>query len=102
MIRRPPRSTLFPYTTLSDLFTILVRDTTPPTIAAHANLTSEATGPTGPSANHTTPLAAPAHVASHTLIYQPTSGAHFRLGTTTVTYTRHDDAGTTASSTFTL
>src|SRR5581483_5058224 len=36
-------------------FSVLVRDTTPPSLAAHANVTAEATGPSGAIVNYTLP-----------------------------------------------
>ena len=88
--------------TATSSFTVLVRDTTPPTIAAHSNLTVEATGPTGARVTYSAPAATDAVDGSDTVNCLPASGGVFPLGSTTVTCTSHDAAGNAASSTFTV
>jgi hypothetical protein len=88
--------------TASSTFTVLVRDTTPPTIAAHSNLTIEATGASGATVNYSAPTATDAVDGTDTVNCLRASGGLFPLGTTTVTCTSHDAAGNTASSTFTV
>jgi hypothetical protein len=92
--------------TASENFTIIVVDTTPPTLTTVANQTDEATGPTG---------AAAAFSASATDIVDGTdavvfkegstivqSGQTFSVGTHTITASATDAASNTASQTFTI
>jgi hypothetical protein len=88
--------------TASSSFTVLVRDTTPPTIAAHANLTVEATGAGGATVAYTVPTATDTVDGTDAVSCLPASGTLFARGTTTVTCASHDAAGNTASSTFTV
>src|SRR6202035_3556593 len=69
--------------TASSTFTVLVRDTTPPTIAAHPTLTVEATGPTGSTVTYTPPTANDAVDGTVAVSCLPASGGLFPLGTTT-------------------
>lgn len=81
-------------------FTITVQDTTPPVLAAHDDVTAEATGPSGAVVNYTKPAAT--DVASETVTVDciPDTGATFGLGTTTVNCTATDAHGLTSSSSF--
>ena len=76
-------------------FTILVRDTTPPTIAAHANLTVEATAANGATVSYTAPTASDAVDGAVTVSCLPASGSLFPLATTTVTCTATTPPATT-------
>lgn len=78
----------------SGSFTIKVQDTTKPVIAALANLTLEATGPSGAVATFA-PTASDAVGA--TVTAAPVSGSTFALGTTTVTVNAADAAGNVAT-----
>ena len=81
-------------------FAVIVRDTTPPTIAAHADVTAEATGGTGATVTYTPPTAADNLDGAVAVSCLPASGSLFALGSTTVTCSANDAAGNTASSTF--
>ena len=82
-------------------FSVSVVDTTPPTVTVPANMTVEATGPSGAVANFSAsasdtvdgPLAATC---------TPASGSTFPLGTTTVNCSATDAAGNTGNATFTV
>lgn len=81
-------------------FTVTVQDTTPPAIEDRADLTAEATGPSGASVSYTEPGAT--DVASETVTVDciPESGSVFALGTTPVNCTATDAHGLTSSSSF--
>ncbi|HZQ02664.1 MAG TPA: HYR domain-containing protein [Gaiellaceae bacterium] len=83
-------------------FTVSVRDTTPPAIAAHANVTVEATGPAGAAVGYSTPTATDVVAGSVSASCLPASGSVFPLGATTVACSARDGAGNTAGSTFTV
>ena len=83
-------------------FSVIVRDTTPPTIAAHADLTAEAAGLTGATLSYTTPTASDSLDGPVAVSCLPVSGSLFGLGSTTVTCSAHDAAGNNAGSTFTV
>ena len=80
-------------------FAVVVRDTTPPVIAAHTDVTVEATGPAGASATFATPVATDLVDGADQVSCSPASGAQFPLGNTTVTCTAHDAAGNPAAPT---
>ena len=84
-------------------FTVTVRDTTAPSVATHAEIVVNASGPTGAVVTFTPPtatdLVAP---LSPTVTCNPASGSTFPLGTTTVTCSASDDAGNTGQSQFTV
>jgi hypothetical protein len=85
----------------STSFTVTVQDTTRPTLALPANLTRDATGPSGTavsftaSANDLVDGARPVTCA-------PASGSTFAIGTTTVTCSASDTRGNSASASFTV
>src|SRR5215218_4697165 len=85
----------------SGFFTVTVQDTTAPSIAAHDNVTAEATSADGAVVNYTNPAASDL-VDDVAVTCGPPSGSTFALGTTTVTCTAIDDFGNTAQSTFTV
>jgi HYR domain len=78
-------------------FDVLVHDTTPPGIQAHADVVAEATGPSGATVSYTVPTASDAVDASVSVSCAPASGTVFGLGHTTVTCSAHDAAGNAAS-----
>src|SRR5581483_10583260 len=80
----------------SSTFDVNVRDTTPPSIAAHADVVAEATGPNGATVSYTAPSATDL-VDGTAAACAPASGTTFALGHTTVTCTAHDTAGNQAT-----
>jgi len=84
-------------------FTVTVVDTTKPVIAAHANITTLATSPSGASVTYTAPLATDNVDTTSAASCTPTSGSTFPIGDTTVTCTKTDTAGNSAiPTTFTV
>jgi hypothetical protein len=82
-------------------FTVTVKDTTAPTLSLPGSRSAEATGSTG--AVVTYPVSASDAVdGSVTPSCTPASGSTFALGTTTVTCSATDQAGNTASDSFTV
>jgi X-Pro dipeptidyl-peptidase len=81
-------------------FNVVVTDTTAPTIAPTADVTTEATGPSGATAAYTTPTANDLVDGAVAVTCTPASGSVFALGPTTVTCTATDHAGNTGHSTF--
>jgi ELWxxDGT repeat protein len=79
-------------------FHVIVRDTTPPTITCPANVTTEATDPTGASVRW--PAATVTDVSSWTLSQTAAPGAFFPIGTTPVTLTATDAHQNASSCTF--
>jgi HYR domain-containing protein len=77
-------------------FNVIVKDTTPPVIAWHADVTAEATGPTGASVTYTPPATTDAVDGTRSATCKPASGWTFPLGTTTVTCNANDAAGNAA------
>lgn len=86
----------------SDSFTITVQDTTPPSIAPHANVVATATSGAGAIVNYTLPTASDLVDGSVPVSCTPASGAQFPLGATTVNCSATDAAGNTGSSSFTV
>jgi len=74
-------------------------DTTPPVIAAHLDVTAEATGPTGATVSYTSPSTSDDVDGTGTATCSPLSGTLFALGTTEVTCDATDTAGNPAIST---
>src|SRR5256886_3574129 len=124
MIRRPPRSTLFPYTTLfrslsftigtttvtcvaSDTrgntatgsFTVTVQDTTKPSLTLPATITAEATGFSGAAVIYSVGATDMVDGAV-TVTCSSASSSPYALGTTTVICTATDAHGNTASGSF--
>jgi hypothetical protein len=84
----------------SSSFDIHVRDTTGPSIQAHANLIAEATAPSGAAVSYIAPVATDLVSGTVAVACAPVSGSTFTLGHTTVTCGAQDAAGNSASSTF--
>ena len=87
--------------TTSKTISIVVNDTTPPSLTLPGNVVAEATGPTGaivmyPQATATDDYSTP------TIMYTAPSGSLFPLGVTTVTVTATDAANNTSTGTFTV
>jgi hypothetical protein len=80
-------------------FAVVVRDTTPPVLAAHLDVTVQATGPAGAIGAYATPAATDLVDGTDPVSCSPASGAQFSLGNTTVTCTAHDAAGNNATPT---
>jgi probable HAF family extracellular repeat protein len=80
-------------------FKIVVSDTTPPVIAAHSDLTAEATGLSGASVVYSAPATSDAVDGSGTATCTPASGSMFALGATAVTCYAKDAAGNSAAAT---
>ncbi|MFN3647934.1 MAG: HYR domain-containing protein [Armatimonadota bacterium] len=80
-------------------FTVTVQDTTPPAIAAQADLTATATANNGAQVFFT-PSAVDLVDPEASVNAAPPSGSWFPVGTTEVTITARDDAGNVATRTF--
>src|SRR4249919_3298378 len=63
---------------LSTTFNVIVRDTIPPVIAAHANVTAEATGPNGANVNYASPATSDLVDGSGTAVCAPAAGSLFQ------------------------
>jgi hypothetical protein len=88
---------------LATTFNVIVRDTIPPAIAAHANVTAEATGPDGANVDYVSPATSDLVDGSGTATCLPAAGSLFQLGSTTVTCTAEDAAHNLAApTTFTI
>ncbi len=72
-----------------------------PVVAAHANVTAEATGPTGAVVNYDT-VGATSVAGVTSLAYSQESGSVFPIGVTTVTSSATDAASHVATATFTV
>jgi hypothetical protein len=83
-------------------FTIKVQDTTPPVVTPPANMTVEATGPSGAAVTYPPATATDTVGVVSGPTCSPPSGSTFPLGTTTVTCTAADAAGNTGSASFTI
>jgi hypothetical protein len=84
-------------------FSVIVRDTTPPQIAPHANLTEEATGPGGANVSYASPTTSDAVDGNGAATCAPAAGSLFPLGSTTVTCNAEDAAHNAAlATTFTI
>jgi hypothetical protein len=86
--------------TANGSFTVTVIDATPPVITLPANITAEATGPSGAAVTYAASATDPDDAA--TVACTPISGATFPIGLTTVTCTATDTNANTASGTFTV
>jgi hypothetical protein len=80
-------------------FVVHVVDTTPPVIAAHADVTAEATSALGAIVNYTAPATSDAVDGAGVAICVPASGTQFALGNTTVTCNATDAHGNAATPT---
>ena len=83
--------------TAGDSGNITVQDTTPPVIAAHADVTVGAISAAGAAVNYTSPSTTDAVDGSGTAACTPASGSIFPTGTTTVTCTAIDLNGNAAA-----
>ena len=83
-------------------FSVLVRDTTAPAIATHANVVFEAAGSSGSTVTYASPIASDLVDGGVSVACSPTSGGNFALGSTVVTCSARDAIGNTASSSFTV
>jgi hypothetical protein len=81
-------------------FHVTVQDTTPPQIAAHADVTAEATSATGAVVSYATPTATDAVDGTDSVTCAPSSGSIFPLGTSTVSCSSTDAHGNTGHSSF--
>jgi hypothetical protein len=81
-------------------FTVTVRDTTAPVIAAHADVNVIASSNSSAVVTYTTPTATDLVDTSVTVTCTPVSGSTFNAGSTTVTCSATDHAGNTATSSF--
>jgi hypothetical protein len=88
--------------TASDAFTVVVQDTTAPSIAAHADISLAATSPAGAVVGYTSPAWTDAVDGSGATSCTPASGSTFTLGAHTVTCTATDAHGNPASSSFSV
>jgi large repetitive protein len=82
-------------------FTVMVVDTTPPSLSLPADITAEATGPSGAAVSYT---ASASDLVDGVVVItcEPGSGTTVALGTTTVTCTATDTHGNTATGSFTV
>jgi hypothetical protein len=85
--------------TTTKTFTVTVRDTTAPVLTVPADLTLEATGPSGAVATF---AATATDAVGATVSYSQASGSVFPLGSTTVNVTAIDAAGNTATGSFSV
>ena len=82
-------------------FSVTVVDTTAPTLTLPANITAEATGPSGRVVTYTA-TASDIVDGALTPTCAPASGSTFAIGTTTVTCSVTDSHGNTSTGTFTV
>ena len=80
-------------------FNVTVQDTAAPVIAAHADITAEATSASGAIVTYTNPATSDAVDGAGAATCLPASGGTFPLGNTTVTCNATDSHGNTASPT---
>jgi hypothetical protein len=80
-------------------FVVHVVDTTPPVIAAHLDVTEEATSAAGALVSYTSPTTSDAVDGPGTATCAPSSGSTFALGDTTITCNATDAAGNAATPT---
>jgi hypothetical protein len=111
----PPSGTTFPIATSTVVcvatdssgnaaqvgFQVTVHPNTPPTVTVPSPITVEATGPTGAVVTYAA-SATDSMDGARPVTCTPTSGNTFSLGTTTVSCTATDSAGTTGSASFTI
>ena len=77
----------------SKSFSVTVKDTTPPLIAAHADQTEEATSAAGAIVSYSSPATTDAVDGTSTAVCLPASGSSFPFGPTPVTCNAMDAAG---------
>lgn len=90
-----------PSLTTSALFSVVVRDTTPPTLTVPANIRTDATTPNGAPVSYA-PSATDVVDPHPTVSCTPASGSTFAIGTSTVTCMATDFSGNRSSGTFTV
>ncbi|MBI3597607.1 MAG: PxKF domain-containing protein [Nitrospirae bacterium] len=83
----------------TDTMQVTVRDTTPPVIASHADLTSEATSAAGAVVTYTSPATSDAVDGAGVASCLPASGSSFGMGNATVTCNASDAHGNAAAAT---
>jgi uncharacterized protein YuzB (UPF0349 family) len=81
----------------SSSFNVTVRDTTPPIIAAHGDITAEATSASGASVSYTAPATSDAVDGAGAATCSPAPGSTFALGGTLVTCRATDAHGNNAT-----
>lgn len=79
-----------------------VVDTTPPVLAAHANVSAVATSSNGAVVTYTAGSATDNAAAAPTITYSQNSGTTFPIGDTVVTITARDASNNTSTKTFTV
>lgn len=89
-----------PVTDLVVQLTCVLRDTTPPVVATHDDVTAEATSAAGAVVSYDAPTATDDVDGPVPVTCSPASGAAFALGDTTVTCSAQDAAGNAGSSSF--
>jgi hypothetical protein len=89
------------HNTSTGTFTVTIVDTTPPVLTLPANITKEATGPSGAAVAYTT-SATDIVDGSRPVTCSPISGSTFALGTATVTCSASDTRHNTSTGTFTV
>ena len=82
--------------------TVTVSDTTAPVVAAHGNVTAEATSAAGAVVTYSEGSATDAVTVSPAITYSQASGSTFPLGVTTVTISAEDAAHNVGTTTFTV
>src|SRR5262249_21268427 len=87
--------------TRSGTFTVTVQDTTGPVLTLPANITAEATGPTGAVVSYSA-SATDAVDGSRVVSCTPASGSTFAIATATVNCSASDTRGHTATGSFTV
>ena len=85
--------------TANGSFSVIIADTTAPVIAAHDDVTEEATGPGGAIVNYTSPATSDVVDGAGVASCLPASGTQFALGDTTVSCNKSDAAGNAATPT---
>lgn len=87
---------------VTDTFSVTVRDTTAPTMIAPADISVSATSASGAVVTYATPVTQDAVDGSGVATCAPASGSTFVIGATTVTCSAADAAGNSAIATFTV
>jgi hypothetical protein len=89
-------------TSAAQTFTVAVRDTTAPSIAAVSPIVADAVSPAGASVSYTTPVATDLVDGTDPVVCLPASGSVFPIGVTTVGCSATDAHGNPATSSFTV
>jgi hypothetical protein len=88
------------FTSEADCIAFVGADTTPPVIGPHADVVTNATGPTGAVVTYAPPTASDPDDAVASIGCTPASGTTFAIGSTTVTCTATDTHANSATSSF--